>query len=469
MPNLIVRMTVAELSERIAARELSPTEVTDAYLAEIASGNPRIHAYVTVADESARREARSLTEEIARRGPRGPLHGIPVAVKDLQDTAGLRTTYGSSFFRDHVPAADAESVARLRAAGAVVLGKTNTHEFACGVSTDNPHHGTTRNPWHPERVPGGSSGGSAAAVSAGLAPLATGSDTGGSIRMPAAVCGCVGIKPTHGRVSLRGTYPMAASFDHVGPIGRSARDCALALNALAGFDAEDPWSRRFADEDFTRLLGAPLAGRRIGVDRSFVPMPLEPAVEAGLERALATLGDLGAEIVEVRLPPAVDVLTCGFTLISAETHAVHAERFAASPEGYGADLRGLLASGRSIEGAAVARAFHRREDLAREFERLFASVDALISPTVAIEAPPIGGTHVRIGGVETDVTLAMASWTMVHNLSRLPTIAIPSGRGAAGLPTSVQISTAPGEEALALGLGDALENALWPPADRWPA
>jgi Asp-tRNA(Asn)/Glu-tRNA(Gln) amidotransferase A subunit family amidase len=286
--------------------------------------------------------------------------------------------------------------------------------------------------------------------------------------MPAAVCGCVGIKPTHGRVSLGGTYPMAASFDHVGPIGRSARDCALALNAMAGFDPADAWSRRFADEDFTRLLGAPVAGRRIGVDRSFVPMPLAPAVEAAFERALAALIDLGAEIVPVRLPAALDVLTCGFTLISAETHEVHAERFAASPDGYGEDVQQLLASGRTIDGAAVARAFHRREDLVREFERLFASVDALISPTVAIEAPPIGGTRVSIAGVETDVTLAMASWTMVHNLSRLPTIAVPSGRSAAGLPTSVQISTAPGEEALALGLGDALEHALWPPRDRWP-
>jgi aspartyl-tRNA(Asn)/glutamyl-tRNA(Gln) amidotransferase subunit A len=469
MADELVRMTVAELSERIAARDLSPVDVVSAYLDRIAAGNPRLHAYVTVAAETARREARALADELTRSGPRGPLHGIPIAIKDLQDTRDLRTTYGSSFFRDHVPAADAASVARLRAAGAIFLGKTNTHEFACGVSTDNPHHGTTRNPWDPGRIPGGSSGGSAAAVAGGLAPLATGTDTGGSIRMPAALCGCVGIKPTHGRVSLRGTYPMASSLDHVGPIGRTARDCAIALNAMAGFDPDDPWSRRFPEEDFTRLLGRPVAGRRIGVDRSFVPMPTEPAVEAGFERALASLRDLGAEIVDVRLPPAGDVLAFGFTLISAETHEVHAERFASSPEGYGSDLRLLLGSGRELDGTTVARALHRREELARGFERVFTSVDALISPTVAIEAPPIGATRVTIRGADFDVTLAMASWTMIHNVSRLPTIAVPSGRAPSGLPTSVQISTAPGEEALALALGDAVEHALWPPRERRPA
>lgn len=461
-------MSVAELAERIAAKDLSPVELLDAHLDRIEAENPSLHAFVTVAADQARREARALTEELVHSGPRGPLHGIPLAVKDLQDCAGIRTTYGSSFFANHVPDEDAEAVARLRAAGAVVLGKTNTHEFACGVTTTNPHTGTTHNPWRHDRIPGGSSGGSAAAVAAGLAPLATGTDTGGSIRMPAALCGCVGIKPSFGRVSARGTYPMAASFDHVGPIARSARDCALALGAMAAYDPHDPWARRYPAEDFTHLFGAPLRGRRIGVDPRFVPMPVREGVQRNLERALAALRALGAEVVEVRLPSAVDVLTSGFTLISAEAHDVHAERLAARPEGYGADLRLLLQSGSAIPGSAVARALHRREELARELERAFERLDALIAPTVAIEAPPIGAEHVRLDGSDVDVTLAMASWTVVHNLSRLPTIAVPSGLGDEGLPTSVQISTAPGGDALALALADALENALWPPAERWP-
>jgi aspartyl-tRNA(Asn)/glutamyl-tRNA(Gln) amidotransferase subunit A len=468
MSNEIVRMTVSELASRIAGGTLSPVEVVDAYLARIETHNGRWNAYVTVAADAARREARALTEELARSGPRGPLHGIPLAVKDLQDTAGIRTTYGSSFFRDHVPAADAAPVARLRRAGMIVLGKTNTHEFACGVTTDNPHYGPTRNPWDPERVPGGSSGGSGAAVAGGLAPIATGTDTGGSIRVPAAVCGCVGIKPTHGRVSLTGTFPMASSFDHVGPIGRSARDCALALNAMAGFDADDPWSRRFPEEDFTRLLGSPLRGLRIGIDRDFATVPVEDSVQANLNRALAALRERGAEIVEISLPPASDVLTCAYTLIMAETCVVHAERFATEPGGYGADLRNLLAGGATLDGLTVAQAFQRREALARTFERAFAGVDALIMPTVAIEAPKRGTVEVSIGDFTADVTLVLASWTMVHNVSRLPTVAVPSGRGTEGLPTSVQISTAPGEEARALAIAAVLEEALWPAADRWP-
>lgn len=469
MSNEIVRMTVSELASRIAGGTLSPVEVVDAYLARIETENARWNAYVTVAADAARKQAKDLADELARSGPRGALHGIPIAVKDLQDTAGLRTTYGSSFFREHVPTADAESVARLRRAGVVILGKTNTHEFACGVTTDNPHYGPTRNPWNRERIPGGSSGGSAAAVAGGLAALATGTDTGGSIRLPSAVCGCVGIKPTHGRVSLDGTFPMASSFDHVGPIGRSARDCALALNVLAGYDADDPWSRRFPDEDFTRHLGAPLRGLRIGIDRTFAPVPVARAVQGNLDRALDALRERGAQVIEITLPAASDVLACAYTLIMAETCTVHAERFAAEPGGYGADLRGLLQGGAALDGLTVARASHRREALARGFERAFTTVDALVMPTSAIEAPPCGTTEVSIDGFTTDPTLALASWTMVHNVSRLPTVAVPSGRGAAGMPTSVQIATAPGEEARALAIADALEEALWPPRDRWPA
>jgi aspartyl-tRNA(Asn)/glutamyl-tRNA(Gln) amidotransferase subunit A len=468
MPNEIVRMNVSELASRIAGGTLSPVEVVDAYLARIEADNERWNAYVTVSADTAREEARERADELARSGPRGPLHGIPLAVKDLQDTAGLRTTYGSSFFRDHVPDADAESVARLRRAGMIVLGKTNTHEFACGVTTDNPHYGPTRNPWNPERVPGGSSGGSGAAVAAGLAPLATGTDTGGSIRVPAAVCGCVGIKPTHGRVSLSGTFPMASSFDHVGPIGRSARDCALALNAMAGFDATDPWSRRFPDEDFTRLLGTPLRGLRVGIDRSFATVPVEAAVQANLDRALAALRERGAEVVEITLPAAADVLTCAYTLIMAETRVVHAERFADEPHGYGTDLQALLEGGAGLDGLTVARAFQRREALARAFERAFSAVDVLLMPTVAVEAPTRGAREVTVGSFTADTTLMLASWTMVHNVSRLPTVAVPSGRGATGLPTSVQISTAPGDEARALAIADVLEDALWPSHDRWP-
>lgn len=465
MTDDVQRKTAAELSHAIAAGELSPRELTDAVLDGIAA--ERAHAFVTVCADQARRDAERCTEELARGARRGPLHGIPIAVKDLTDTAGVRTTYGSSLFRDHVPAADAEPIARLRAAGAIVVGKTNTHEFACGVTTTNPHYGTTHNPWRHDRIPGGSSGGSAAAVAAGLVPIATGSDTGGSIRVPSALCGVVGVKPTHGRVSLRGTYPMGASCDHVGPIARTTRDCALALNAMAGFDPLDPWSRRFPDEDFARDLERPLRGRRIAIAPDFRPAPLAPGVEAALARAAETLRALGAEIVVVQLPSPPEVLGSA-SLIWAETYAQHAQQLAAHPDAYGADVRALLEFGRSVEATMLVQAQHERERVAQAVELVVVDrADALLLPTAPIEAPPIGAEFVDVGGMATPVTLVLASYTLLHNLTRLPTVAVPGGLGDGGLPTSVQITTASGREALALNVAHQLEEALWPVAQRW--
>ncbi len=466
MADELHRKSVAELSAAIAAGTLSPRELTDALLARIEHVNPALNAFVTVCADEARREAARLTEELARGRRRSPLHGIPLAVKDLTDTAGIRTTYGSSLFRDHVPEADAEPVARLRRAGAVILGKANTHEFACGATTTNPHYGATHNPWHHGHVPGGSSGGSAAAVGAGLAPFATGSDTGGSIRIPSALCGVVGLKPTHGRVSIRGTYPMAASCDHVGPIARTARDCAMALNAMAGFDPADPWSRRFPDEDFTRELERPLRGRKIALAPGFHPAPLASAVAANLERAAATLRELGAEIVTVELPSADEVMNVAMA-IWAETYAQHAQQLAAHGDAYGADVRANLEIGRVVDVATLVEAQHGRERLARALELVVTDeADALLLPTTPIAAPPIGADFVDLDGQPMPVTFLLATYTLLHNLTRLPTIAVPAGLDG-GLPTSVQLTTAPGREALALNVAHQLEQVLWPVEQRW--
>lgn len=461
------RKPVWELSAAIAAGALSPRELTDALLARITAEDEELHAFVTLCADDARRDADRLTEELARGRSRGPLHGIPIAVKDLSDTAGLRTTYGSSLFREHVPAADAEPVARLRAAGAIILGKTNTHEFACGVTTTNPHYGATHNPWRHGHVPGGSSGGSAAAVGGGLVPLATGSDTGGSIRVPSALCGCVGLKPTHGRVSLRGTYPMAASCDHVGPIARTARDCALALNAMAGFDPADPWSRRFPEEDFTRDLERPLRGRKIAVAPRFLPAPLAPSVEAALARAIERVRALGAEIVSVELPSVDEVLSAS-AVVWVETYAQHALQLGNNPQAYGADVRDLLELARGFDAATLVHAQHLREVVAQAIESIVTDrADALLLPTTPVEAPAIGADFVELHGMSMPVVLVLAAYTLLHNLTRLPTIAIPAGLGDGGLPTSVQITTASGREALALNVGHQLEQALWPLEQRW--
>jgi aspartyl-tRNA(Asn)/glutamyl-tRNA(Gln) amidotransferase subunit A len=461
------RKSVAELSAAIATGALSPRELTDALLARIERENPSLNAFVTVCAEEARRDADRLTDELARGRSRGPLHGIPIAVKDLMDTEGVRTTYGSSLFREHVPTADAEPITRLRAAGAIVLGKANTHEFACGATTTNPHYGATHNPWRHGYVPGGSSGGSAAALAAGLAPLATGSDTGGSIRMPSALCGVVGLKPTHGRVSLRGTYPMAASCDHVGPMARTTRDCALAMNVMGGFDAADPWSRRFPAEDFTRDLERPLRGRKIAIAPGYVPGTVASGVAANLERAAATLRELGAEIIPATLP-SFDELIVVATFVWVETYAQHAQQLAAHPEAYGADVRAALEMGKGFDTVALVQAQHARERLARAVELAVTdTADALLMPTTPIEAPAIGDEYVTVNGETFPILLLLPGYTLLNNLSRLPTISVPSGLGDTGLPTGVQITTAAGREALALNLAHQLEEALWPMEQRW--
>lgn len=464
------RSEIAALARGIAAREVSPREVLEAFVLRIESRNPLTNAFVGLCLDEARREADLLGEEVARGRVRGPLHGIPIAVKDLTDTAGLRTAYGSSLFRDHVPERDAEPVARLRAAGAIVVGKTNTHEFACGTTTDNPHWGATHNPWRHGHVPGGSSGGSGSAVADGLVPLATGSDTGGSIRIPAALCGCVGIKPTHGRVSLRGTFPMAASFDHVGPLARTVRDCAIALGAMSGFDPDDPWSRRFPPEDFAAGLDRSLRGLRVGIAPDFRPVPLHPAVVDAVAKAADALRDAGAEIVEVDLPAGDRVVAGGGLAIVCETFAVHAERLARHADAYGDDVRLQLEYAAGVPVRELVRALHDREAMTREVASLFdRRIDALLMPTAPVEAPPIGDDFVLLpGGESVHVASALASLTILHDLVRLPTVAVPVGRGPAGLPLGAQVTTAHGADGLALAIAHRLEQSLWPAPSRWP-
>lgn len=462
-------MPVAELSRLVATRQVSPTELVEHFLQRIDRLNPRLNAFTTIAAEQALDDAQILTEEISRGHCRGPLHGIPIGVKDLTETAGIRTTYGSTLFSEHVPANDAEPVARLRAAGAIVLGKTATHEFAFGATTNNPHFGPTRNPWRLDHVPGGSSGGAGAAVAAGLVPISTGSDTGGSIRIPAAACGCVGIKPTHGRVSLRGTYPLAPSLDHVGPLARSSADCAAALQAMAAFDPADPWSRRFADEDFVAALDAPLLGVRLGIDRAHRPIPVSDVVLAAVERTLETARTLGAEIVEISLPDAVEVTLSASMILLAESYAQHREQFEAYRARYGADVRDQLDASAAVDVRSLVGALHARERLIREVEGLFESrIDAFVLPTMAVTAPAIDAANVNAGGVLVPVAPAMASFTLLGDLTRMPAVAIPTGLADDGLPTSIQITGPAGREALVLRIGQALENALWPAADRWP-
>ena len=459
---------LGEQARRIRAREISPVELTEAHLARIERLNPRLGAYITVCADGARAAARAAEQAIARGARLGPLHGITVGVKDIFDTAGVRTTHGSSFYRDNVPVEDADSVRRLKAAGAIVIGKCNTHEFAAGSTTNNPWYGPARNPWNLDRSPGGSSGGSAAAVAAFLCAAATGTDTGGSIRSPAACCGVVGLKPTYGRVSLRGIYPNALSLDHPGPIARSARDAGLVLQGMAGWDPDDPTSENVPVPDFTEGIEAGVSGMRLALCPDFHGAELDRSVEAALDEAVKTLAGLGARIETVGFPLREALQAARIAISRAEFLALHRARLAAQPEAYGADVRERLREAAATTLDDYVRACRDRERVRRALDMLLGEVDALILPVSPCEAPLIDGTA-RVNGK--DVVFAEVGIPLRGpvNVTGLPAIAIPVGYSPGGLPLSMQIVGPRWGEAKVLRIAHAYEEATPTLRNRRPA
>lgn len=450
---------LAEQARRLRAREISPVELTEAYLARVERLNGRLGAYITVCAEEARAAARGAEAEIERGGWRGPLHGVTVGVKDIFDTAGVRTTHGSSFYRDNIPAEDAESVRRLKAAGAVLIGKCNTHEFAAGSTTNNPWYGPARNPWNLERSPGGSSGGSGAAVAAFLCAAATGTDTGGSIRSPAACCGVVGLKPTYGRVSLRGIYPNALSLDHPGPIARSARDAALLLGGMAGWDPADATTENVPVPDFTEGIDLGVAGMRLALCPDLHYGELDHSVATALDAAVKTLAGLGARVETVAFPLRDALQAARVAIAQAEFLALHRTRFAAQPEGYGADVRERLREASATTLDDYVRACRDRERARRALDLLLAEVDALILPVSPCEAPLLATGASRVNGK--DVTFGAVGVPMRGpvNVSGLPAMALPTGWSPGGLPLSMQLVGPRWGEAKLVRIAHAYEEA----------
>jgi aspartyl-tRNA(Asn)/glutamyl-tRNA(Gln) amidotransferase subunit A len=451
-------LSIAELASLMRARTVSSVEVTEAHLARIERLNPRINAFVTVMAAEAREAARRADADLAAGRWRGPLHGVPIGIKDIFDTGGVRTTHGSSFYRDNVPAEDAESIRRLKEAGAVLIGKCNTHEFAAGSTTNNPWYGPTRNPWALDRVPGGSSGGSGAAVAAFMCPGATGSDTGGSIRGPAACCGIVGLKPTYGRVSLRGIYPNALSLDHAGPLTRTARDAGLLLGAMAGYDRRDPTSADVPVPDFTAGIDTPIGGLRLALCPDLHLVEIDVAVVRALDEATRVLAGLGAKVETVKFPLAPEVTPTREALSRGEFIALHRARFTAHPEGYGADLRARLADAARTTLDDYVRACRMREALRREFDEILGAVDALVLPVAPCEAPLIATGAARVNGKEVTSVSGLAI-RQVINVVGLPAVALPIGVGDAGLPLSMQIVGPAWAEAKILRIAHAYEVA----------
>ncbi len=461
----ILSLDVSALSRLIRERKLSPIEVTDAYLARIELTEPKLNAYLTVTADLARQMAREAEAEIVADRWRGPFHGIPVALKDLCCTRAVRTTAGSRILADYIPDHDATVWTRLREAGAILLGKLNLHEFAAGASSNNPHWGPVRNPYDLERIPGGSSGGSAAAIATRSAAATIGTDTGGSIRIPAALAGCVGLKPTYGRVSRYGVIPLAFSVDHVGPMTRTVRDAALMLKVIAGHDRNDSTSNAAPVPDFTRGLNEGLRGLRIGVIYE-LSRDLEPAVEASFKAALDLMGEgLGATVEEVSIPYLAmsAAMTARTMVVRAEALEYHERWLREHPGDYGDDVRRLLEQGMAVTASNYVRAQRTRVLMLTQSESALEDFNVLACPTCSITAPKIGEERIQLpNGQLINVLAALSSFTAPFNATGQPAIAVPTGLSPRGLPISIQIVGRAFDEATVLRVAHAYEEARGP-------
>ena len=450
-------MTIREAAAGLRARRFSAVELATAAISRIDRHDPGLRAFITVTAEQALDQARQADRELALGKDRGPFHGIPVALKDLFATRGVRTTAGSRIYEEFVPAINATVVEKLLAAGAVLLGKLNMHELAYGITSANPHFGAVRNPWNPRHSPGGSSGGAGAAVAAQMVFMAMGTDTGGSIRIPASFCGTVGLKPTYGRVSRFGVLPLGFSLDHVGPLARSVRDAALALNAIAGHDPLDPTSSRRPVVDYVPDEDCSIRGVRIGFPDSFFFDHLDGDVESAVRGAMARAESLGAEIRPVRLPDMQALNAVARIVLLSEASAV-AEPYPEDRSLYGADVRALLDQGRLVPATDYINAQRLRRQMRREFSQVWKEVDCLVTPATPMPAPRVGDTTVRLGGREEDVRLAATRLVRGANALGFPALSLPCGLSASGLPVGLQIIGPAFEEALLLRVGAALED-----------
>lgn len=470
MTSPLAQLTLSQAADLIRQGALSPVELTEALLDRIAQFNPRLNAYIRVTAEGARQDARAAEQRLAawRRSegamPLPPLLGVPLALKDLFDMRGLPTTAGSPIRAHATAQEDATVTARLRGAGAVLLGKLNLHEWALGVTNVNPHFGPARNPWDPDRISGGSSGGSAAAIAARLCLGSVGSDTGGSARIPAALCGVVGLKPTYGRISLRGVVPLSWSLDHAGPMGSTVHDVALLLQVLAGYDPDDPASVNAPVDDYLSL-DKDVTGLRLGVPRDYFFDDLHPEVEAAVRAAIEELTRLGIDVRQVRLPEAEAAREASNVILLCEAFAYHRDRLREQPEAFGEDVRTRLQEGASMSGSDYALARRTQAIWQRQLERLFDQVDILATPTTPLPAPRIEESAAS-GAVS--AAFHLARLTRPFNLAGVPALSLPCGFTQSGLPIGLQLVSRAWSEAILLRVAYAYEQAT-PWHTRFPA
>ncbi len=449
-------LSIEQAARLLRQRKISPVELVEAALGHIVQWNTSLNAFLTVLDEQALRKARLAEREIRRGQLRGPLHGIPISLKDNFWTGGIRTTAGSKILGDFVPEKDSDVAARLARAGAILLGKTNMHEFAYGITNENPHYGAVRNPWARDRISGGSSGGSAAAVATGMGFASTGTDTGGSIRIPAALCGIAGLKPTFGLVSVEGIVPLAKSLDHAGPLARSVTDISIMLEVIAG-----KYPKGATRPDFRKLRKNRPRRFRLGWPKQYFFDRVDEQVRQAIEKAAKCFASLGARIEEVSLPHVSDSVDPSTNIALAEAAHYHESQgyFPARAQDYGEDVRRRLEMGSGVRALDYLRAFGVKREVEQDFQDAFKRVDAILAPSVPIPAPRLGEKEITIEGEKETARSALVRMNRPANFTGHPAISIPCGFTREGLPVGLQLIGPYWGEARLLAIALAYEDA----------
>jgi len=455
----ICHLSARQLGRRIQKKEISLVEVVAAHLARIESLEPKLNSFITLLPDQALDAARQAEKEIREGRYRGPLHGIPIGLKDLYYTNGIRTTSGSKLFDAFIPPFDSTVASRLREAGTILLGKLNMHPLAYGPTGENAEYGHMHNPWNPALIAGGSSGGSGSAAASGECTLTMGSDTGGSIRIPAALCGLVGLKPTYGRLSRYGLTPLAWSQDHAGPLARTVEDCALVLNAAAGYDPNDPTSIKLPVPDYTRGLTGEIKGLCVGVPKEYFEVPLDGQVKEAFWKAVGRLGDLGAVVSEVSWPMYPDSMAIASTIQMGEATAYHSKLIRSHGSRIYPPVRLRLEAGLFISSVDYVQAQRARSLFYQRSLDLLREVDLLAGPTVPVTAFEIGETKVKVGDTLVGAIALLTQYTRPFNLNGFPAITVPCGFSVNGLPIGLQLAGRPLEEETVLRAAHAYEQS----------
>ena len=459
MPEVLISRPIHQLAPLLQKKEISPVELFNEAIERIHRLQPKLNSFITVTEEEGRKAATEAESEIRKGQYRGPLHGIPISIKDLFATRGVRTTAGSKVLAQWVPDYDATAVARLHQAGMVLVGKTHMHEFAYGVTSDNPHYGPALNPWDPTRVPGGSSGGSAAAVASSQCTASLGSDSGGSIRTPAAVCGVVGLKPTYGRVSRYGAIPLAWSLDHVGPLTKSVEDAAIMLSAIAGPDPKDPSASSRPLPDYRQEMRGEIRGLRLGVPRQYFFEHVDPEIQKLVSAAIHQLESMGATLVEVDIPDLENCSAMEAHITLAEATSYHEPYLKRQADDYGPGVRTNLEAGRYLLATDYVKSQRARTLLQGNFNQAFKHADVIVSPTLPALPPLVGEVWVQSGNLREHVIDAFLRFNIPFDLTGFPAISIPCGLGSTGLPIGLQIAGKAFDETTVLRVANAYEQS----------